>query len=194
MLRTVNCQEQACRSHCLCGRLTADGLIELASGRSGARPQGRPAAGGKGAGAAGGEGAGDAAVAANRHASRATGEVHVQVAPAPPPVPVAAHAPVRSPRRRERSRSPPPTAEEEHRRCSRATIEERFRRQWRKILKMEDRPLPPPGRADSGIVVVGSWADGLRGNARKRTVELLKTNRWQKHKEHSSVHLTMYLR
>lgn len=189
VLQRVHCQEQACRSHCLCGRLVADGMIELASGRSAGRPQGRPAA------AAAGEGAG-AAVAANRYASRAAGVVPFQVAPAPvlpAAVPAPALAPVRVPAQRERSRSPPPTAEEEQRDYDRATIAGRFRRQWRG-LDMADRPLPPRGRADSGIVTYGSWSDGLVGEAKKRTLELLKTDRWLKHKEHSSVHITMYLR
>ena len=72
-------------------------------------------------------------------------------------------------------------------------LEDRMRREWR-FLSVADRPLPPPGRADSGLVAFGTWSDGLAGEAKKRTLELLKTRRWQRDKQHSSVHLTMYLR
>ena len=90
------------------------------------------------------------------------------------------------PRPRSRSRS-------EGRRCSRSVIEQRLLSQWR-FLSMEDRPLPPAGRADSGLVGFGTWADGLRGSCRARTEELLQAERWRFERRHDSVHLTLYLR
>ena len=44
------------------------------------------------------------------------------------------------------------------------------------------------------MVGFGKWADGLRGAARGRTVELLGTSSWKETHEHSSVHLTLFLR
>jgi hypothetical protein len=85
------------------------------------------------------------------------------------------------------------SAEEESRRHERHVMEKPFLRQWRG-LTLADRPLPPPGYADSGLVCDGVWSDGLKGAAKERTVELLKSERWKTTREHSSVRLTLYLR
>jgi len=71
-------------------------------------------------------------------------------------------------------------------------IADRFRRQWRG-LAAEERPLPPPGRADSGLVAYGLWRDGLAGVGLERTRELLRSERWRRERTHASVHLTLYL-
>jgi hypothetical protein len=134
----------------LCGRLIADGKIELASGRSAGRPQARPAADAA------------AAVGANRYMSRATG-VLFQAAPAVPAAPPAPPAvPPAAPPAPARDRSRSPRREDEGRRVERSVIAARLQRQWRN-LNMADRPLPGPNRADSGVIGYGSWSDGLVG-------------------------------
>ena len=90
-------------------------------------------------------------------------------------------------RARSRSRSA------EGRRCSRATIEHRLLGQWQG-LSVPDRPLPPPGRADSGLAGYGTWADGIQGASKEKTKTLLSTPTWRATRTHASVHLTMYLR
>lgn len=95
--------------------------------------------------------------------------------------------PQREPTTRQRSRS------KEGRKYERRIIEGRLISQWR-FLDISERPLPGPGRGDSGVVGYGKWADGLRGAARERTLELLATNSWKEAQEHSSVHLSLYLR
>ena len=83
-------------------------------------------------------------------------------------------APPARPPARPRSRSR--TQSHEGRRYSRATIEERLLAQWRDF-SMEGRPLPPRRRRDSGLVGYGTWSDGLVGEARARTRELLASER-----------------
>jgi len=85
------------------------------------------------------------------------------------------------------------SAKEESRRHERHVLERSFMSQWRGLTPA-DRPLPPPGYADSGLVCYGVWSDGLKGAAKERTVELLKSERWKTTREHSSVRLTLYLR
>lgn len=111
--------------------------------------------------------------------------------PVAAPAPQAAPAPAPGPQRA-RSRSARASAKAEGRRYSRATIEHRLLAQWRGLAP-EERPLPPPGRPDSGLVGHGTWAQGLQGAARERTQELLRAASWQSHRQHSSVHLTLYL-
>jgi hypothetical protein len=83
-------------------------------------------------------------------------------------------------------------ARKEGRRDERSTLACHLQSQWRK-LDMEDRPLPPRGRRDSGLICYGLWKHGLEGEARKRTVELLEHDEWRRNRKHSSVHLTLYL-
>ena len=59
---------------------------------------------------------------------------------------------------------------------------------------MPERPLPPPGRADSGLAGYGTWADGLQGSNKEKTKTLLSSPTWRATRTHPSVHLTMYLR
>ena len=94
---------------------------------------------------------------------------------------------------RQRSRSRGQAAVAEGRRYSRAEIESRFLRQWRGLAPGE-RPLPGPGRRDSGVVGDGAWRSGLEGAALERTRDLLRSERWRAGGEVESVHLTMYLR
>ena len=91
-------------------------------------------------------------------------------------------------RRRSRSRS------EEGRRFSRDTIERRLLGQWREVASISERPLPEPGRADSGIVGYGTWGNAL-DNAQQlaSTRELLRSERWRNERTHGSVHLTLFL-
>ena len=105
----------------------------------------------------------------------------VYVGSAAPPAPAA--PPV--PRARSRSR--------EGRRYSRAAIESHLLSQWRH-LAIGDRPLPPAGRQDSGLNGYGTWAQGLLGDARRRTRELLDTEQYRQHRCVSSVHVSLYLR
>ena len=104
-----------------------------------------------------------------------------------PPSAVAARAALDEPVPRGRSRC------REGRRASRATIESHLLAQWRR-LAFGDRPLPPPGRKDSGLVGYGLWSDGLRGEVRKRTRELLDSEQYRQHRCVESVHLSLYLR
>jgi hypothetical protein len=83
---------------------------------------------------------------------------------------------------RDRSRSA------EGRRYTRKKITEAFLSQWR-YLKVPDRPMPPVGRRDSGLVPGTSWAEALRVG-RLQTEELL---RQEPSGYHGSVHLTLYL-
>ena len=85
------------------------------------------------------------------------------------------------------------SAQEEGRRNDRHAWTRSFLSQWRDLAPA-DRPLPPPGYADSGLVCYGVWSDGLKGDARLRTIELLQTEEWKRAKQHSSVRLTLYLR
>ena len=85
------------------------------------------------------------------------------------------------------------SAQEEGRRNERAALTRSCQGQWRKLAPA-DRPLPPPGYADSGLICYGVWSDGLKGDADERTVELLQTEAWKRTREHSSVRLTLYLR
>jgi hypothetical protein len=68
------------------------------------------------------------------------------------------------PRSRSRSR-----AAREGRRDKRGRIEESLRGQWR-FTPEEERPLPPAGRADSGLVPGRVWRDAVRA---PQTLELL---------------------
>ena len=171
----MRCQEWRCAAHCACGRRG------LRLGRAASRLGGARAVAPAAAAAA-------APAAAPATAPAAAPVAAPAVAPvaAPAAGPVAAHAAVAPSRSRSRSA--------EGRRTSRATIEARLLRQWRDVAEVE-RPLPPPGRADSGLVAAsGVWADGLRGAARSRTQDLLRSERWRAERSHSSVHLTLYLR
>jgi hypothetical protein len=67
---------------------------------------------------------------------------------------------------RSRSRS---SAAREGRRHKRARIEESLRRQWR-LFAFEERPLPPLGRPDSGLVPGRVWREAVRA---PQTLELL---------------------
>ena len=92
-----------------------------------------------------------------------------------------------------RARSRSCSARAEGRRMSRGEMTERLLRQWRgKALSC--RPLPPEGGADSNLVCYGTWADGLSGEAREKTKELLAAPRWTAERTHKSVHTTLYLR
>ena len=44
------------------------------------------------------------------------------------------------------------------------------------------------------MVGYGLWSDGLRGEARKRTRELLDSEQYRQHRCVESVHLSLYLR
>ena len=96
-------------------------------------------------------------------------------------------------RRRSRSRSFESRASE-NRRISRKAMELDFLAQWRLFKNLGDRPMPSPGRYDSGLVCYGTWKDRLQGEARVKTEEILSSTRWQEEGTHSSVHLTLYLR
>ena len=98
------------------------------------------------------------------------------------------HTPSPVPARVDRSRP----AHAEGRRCTRAAIERKLLGQWR-FLALADRPLPPEGRADSGLICSGLWAHGLQGVGRERTVELLRGDDWKRNRYHSSVHVALYL-
>ena len=91
--------------------------------------------------------------------------------------PAVAPAPARS---RSRSR--------EGRRYTRSKIAKALQDQWR-YLAVADRPMPPPGRADSGLVPGGTRGEALRVG-RAQTEELL---RQSASGYHSSVHLSLYL-
>jgi len=57
-----------------------------------------------------------------------------------------------------------------------------------------ERPLPPPGRADSGLVGYGTWGGALQDERQLTlTRELLRSERWRNEGAHSSVHLTLFL-
>jgi hypothetical protein len=183
----VECQEQACRAHCLCGRLIGDGKIELASGRSAARPQPRPG------GAAAAAAAPPVLVEADvKYSSRATGklfQVQPSPAPAPAPAPVLAPAPVRAPaakalprpsRLQSRSRS------REGRRNTRSKIRKAHIDQWR-LLAIPDRPMPSGRGADIGLLPGATWEEALR-KGKDKTEELLREGTY-----HSSVRLSLYL-
>ena len=162
------CGEWRCADHCECGRRG------LRAGRARSRLAGAAAA------------APAATLAAPDAAAAAAPPPAAAAAPAA--ASAASSAAAAPPRARSRS------AGQEGRRVSRATIEERLLRQWRG-LAVEARPLPPAGRADSGLVAAsGVWADGLRGAARGRTQDLLRSERWRAERSHSSVHLTLFLR
>jgi hypothetical protein len=88
---------------------------------------------------------------------------------------------------RSRSRS---RAKREGRRCERLRIEEAFRADC-KFLSLAERPLPGPGRLDTGLVPGKTWQDGLNT---PQALELLASPQWQQHREVSSVQLTMFLR
>lgn len=111
------------------------------------------------------------------------------VAAVRPADPMATGAPLAAAGLRARSRS----RNAEGRHCTRATVEHRLLGQWRNF-SVPDRPLPPPGRADSGLAGYGSWADGIQGASKEKTMTLLSTPTWRATRTHSSVHLTMYLR
>ena len=91
--------------------------------------------------------------------------------------PAVAPAPARS---RSRSR--------EGRRYTRSKIAKALQDQWR-YLAVADRPLPPPGRADSGLVPGATWGEALR-IGRAQTEELLRQSATG---YHSSVRLSLYL-
>ena len=110
----------------------------------------------------------------------------VYIGTAAPPIPVAPPA-REEPVQRARSRS------QEGRRYARATIERHLLSQWRYVA-IGDRPLPPAGRLDSGLVGYGTWSQGLLGEARTRTRELLDGEDYRQNRCVSSVHLSLYLR
>ena len=75
----------------------------------------------------------------------------------------------------------------------RETIARRLLAQWR-FLDEAERPLPPPGRADSGLVGYGTWGGALQDERQLTlTRELLRSERWRNEGAHSSVHLTLFL-
>lgn len=129
-----------------------------------------------------------------RNAGRGASNLGVNAAS----VPVVVSAPSRPQQQQQQQQQPQAVVRQrsrsgEGRRYSRGVIEERLIAQWR-FLSIADRPLPDPGRADSGIIGYGTWADGLKGGAKERTLELLATSAWKATREHSSVHLTLFLR
>jgi len=83
---------------------------------------------------------------------------------------------------RSRSRS------REGRRYTRSKIVKALQDRWR-YLAVADRPMPPSGRADSGLVPGATWGEALR-TGRAQTEELL---RQDPSGYHSSVHLSLYL-
>jgi len=101
------------------------------------------------------------------------------VAPAAAAAATAAVAPATA---RSRSRS------REGRRYTRSKIVKALQDQWR-YLAVADRPMPPSGRADSGLVPGATWGEALR-TGRAQTEELL---RQDPSGYHSSVHLSLYL-
>ena len=100
--------------------------------------------------------------------------------PAPPPPAVAPAAARAAARSRSRSR--------EGRRYTRSKIVKALQDQWRR-LAVVDRPMPPSGRADSGLVPGATWGEALR-LGRAQIEELL---RQDPSGYHSSVHLSLYL-
>lgn len=162
------CAEPRCRAHCECGR------AGLATGRGAAR----------------GSLASSGAVAVPAPSAAA--------AAAPPAAPVAAPASLAASSvapaaaRRERSRSRRGggrSAAEEGRRMERGPMALRFLGQWRNV-PIEERPMPPRGDADGGIVPGRNWGEALVMGERQ-TRELLRV---EPSGYHSSVRLTLYLR
>jgi hypothetical protein len=138
----------------------------------------------------------DSGAAVGRNAARTSCAPAAAAAPPPP-------GPAMAPRARSRSvdrlrwyerssRDGDALAREEGRRAERPVIASHFESQWRR-LTMEERPLPPPGQRDSGLICFGVWRDGLKGDARQRTLEMLRSDGWRNERKHSSVHLTLYL-
>ena len=104
-------------------------------------------------------------------------------------VPIALAAAARGAQLRARSRS----RSGEGRLYRRETIARRLLAQWR-FLDEAERPLPPPGRADSGLVGHGTWGGALQDERQLTlTRELLRSERWRNEGAHSSVHLTLFL-
>lgn len=167
-------QTKRCKAHCFC--------VETATGRNAPRTNVCSAAAGNlaaptaAAASSSSSGLGKAAPAVRRPRSRSPGRV------------AAVAAALKAADARGRA-----SAQEEGRDHERHVMTRSFLAQWRG-LALADRPLPPPGYADSGRICYGTWSDGLKGDARQRTIELLQTEEWKRTREHSSVRLTLYLR